>query len=108
MLLNLYEFKLVLPFSMIIVFCFNKGLQTLLILRELTKLLHLKLTLHTCVELFTLRMDLNSNELSRGYSLLFDSVTTPLSLVDSQWGLYSSSHDTFPSKYLLCTIIFSE
>ena len=83
MLLN-YVFKLLLPFSMIIVFCFNKGLQTLLILRELTKLLHSKLTLHNCVELFTLRMDLNSNELSRGCSLLFDSVTTSPSLIDSQ------------------------
>ena len=75
MLLNLYEFKLLLPFSRILVFCFNKGLQTLLILRELTKLLHLKLTSHNFVELFTLRMDLNSNELSRGCSLLFVSVT---------------------------------
>ena len=59
MLLNLYEFKLLLPFSRIIVFCFNKGLQTLLILRYLTKLLHLKLTLHNCVELFNLKIDLN-------------------------------------------------
>ena len=65
-------------------FCFNKGLQTLLILRELTKLLHLKLTLFNCVELFNLILDLNSNELSRGCSLLFDSVTTSPSLVDSQ------------------------
>ena len=84
MLLNLYEFKLLLPFSRIIVFCFNKSLQILLILRELTKLLHLKLTLHNCVELFNLRMDLNSNELSQGCSLLFDSVTTSPSLLDSQ------------------------
>ena len=83
MLRNLYEFKLLLPFSRIIVVCFNKGLQKLLILREFTKLLHLKLTLHNFVELFTLRMDLNSNELSRGCSLLFDSVTTSPSLVDS-------------------------
>ena len=86
----------------------NKGLQKLLILRELSKLLHLKLTVHTFVELFTLRMDLNSNELSRGCSLLFDSVTTSPFLVDSQWSLYSSSRDIFPSKKLSCTIILSE
>ena len=41
MLLNLYEFKLLLPFSRIIVFAFNKGLQTLLIRKELKELLHL-------------------------------------------------------------------
>ena len=84
MLLNLYDFKLLLSFSRIIVFFINKGLYTLLILKELTKLLYLKLTLYNGVELFNLRLDLNSNELSRGYSLLFDSVTTPPYLVDSQ------------------------
>ena len=83
MLINLYEFKLLLLFSRIFVFWFNKGLQTLLTLRELTKLLHLKLTSYNCVELFNLRTDLNSNELSRVCSLLFDLVTTSPSLVDS-------------------------
>ena len=43
MLLNLYEVKLLLSVLSITVFCLNKGLQTLLILRELTKLLHLRL-----------------------------------------------------------------
>ena len=82
MLRNLCEFKLLLPFSRIIVFCFNKSLQPLLILRELTKLLHYKLKLHNCEELFTLRMDLNTNELK-----LFDSVTTSPFLVDNLFSI---------------------
>ena len=84
MLLILYEVKQLLFFLWIIVFCFNKGLQTLLILRELTKLLHLRLILYKFVELFILRIDLNSNELSRGCSLLFVLVTTPSSLAENQ------------------------
>ena len=84
MLLNLFDFKLLFSFAKKIVFFINKGLQTLLILKELTKLLHLKLALFNCVELFNSILDLNSNKLSRGCSLLFDSVTTSPSLVDSQ------------------------
>ena len=84
MLLILYEVKLLLSCLLIIVFCFNTGLQTLLILRELTKLLHLRLILYNFVELFILRMDLNSNELSQGCSLLFVLVSTLPSLVESQ------------------------
>ena len=41
MLSNLHDAKLLLPFSRIIVFAFNKGLQTLLIQKELKELLHL-------------------------------------------------------------------
>ena len=108
MLLMLYEVKLLLYFLRIIVFCFNKGLQTLLILRELTKLLHLKLSLYNFVELFILIMDLNSNEFSRGCSLLFVPVTTSPSLVDCQCSLYSSSCGSFPSKKLSWTTILSE
>ena len=84
MLLILYEVKLLLSSLLIIVFCFNKGLQTLSILRELTKLLHLRLILYNFVELFILRMDLNSNALSRGCSVLFVLVSTSPSLVESQ------------------------
>ena len=66
MLLILYEVKQLLYCLRIIVFYFVKGLQTLLILRKLTKLLHLTLDLYKkFVDLFTVRMDLNSNELSR-------------------------------------------
>ena len=64
--------------------CFVKGLQPLLILRELNKLLHFKLKLHNFVELFILRMNLNLNELSRGCSLLFVLVTTSPFRIDSQ------------------------
>ena len=65
-------------------FCLNKGLQILLILRELTKSIHLKLNLHNFVELFILRIDLNLNELSRGCALLFIPTTTSPSRIDSQ------------------------
>ena len=41
MLSNLHDAKLLLPFSRINVFAFNKGLQTLLIQKELKELLHL-------------------------------------------------------------------
>ena len=59
MLLNLYDFKVSFSFAKIIVFFINKGLQILLILKELTKLLHLKLTFFNCVELFDVILDLN-------------------------------------------------
>ena len=49
MLPNLHDAKLLFPFSRIIVFAFNKGLQTLLIRKELTELLHLILFVDNCV-----------------------------------------------------------
>ena len=51
---NLYDFKLLFPFSRIIIFTVNKGLQTLLIRKELTELLHLILSVDNCALLFTL------------------------------------------------------
>ena len=97
---NLHDAKLLFPFSRIIVFAVNKGLQTLLIRKELTELLHLILSVDNCALLFTLLMGLNSKELSRGCSLLFVPVTTSPSSVNNQRGAYSSSLDTFPSKHL--------
>ena len=60
MLSNLHDAKLLLPFSRIIVFAFNKGLQTLLIRKELKELLHLiLLNVVTLLILFVLIMFVN-------------------------------------------------
>ena len=80
MLFFLYLFKTFLSLVEVIYFVSNKGLQALLILNPLTKLLHLILVSHIFLLIFTLGRDLNSDELSRGGSILFVSVVTPPSL----------------------------
>ena len=76
MLFILYLFKTFLSLVEGIYFVCNKDLQVLLILKALTKLLHLISVSHKLLLIFMLGMDLNLDELSQGGSILFVAVVT--------------------------------
>ena len=100
MLFILYLLKNFLSLVEVIYFVCNKNVQALIILKELTKLLHLILISHTLLLIFTLSKDLNLDKLSRGGSILFVLVVTPPSLTKDQRGTHSISRETFPRKNL--------
>ena len=88
MLFILYLLKNFLSLVEVIYFVCNKNVQALIILKELTKLLHLILISHKLLLIFTLSKDLNSDKLSRGGSILFFSAVTPSPYNFSIGGLF--------------------
>ena len=94
MLFILYLLKIFLSLREVIYIVYNKDSQALLILKSLTKLLHLILVSHKLCLIVMLGRDLNSYELSRGGSILFVSVVTPppLQKISEDYIRYRANH----------------
>ena len=101
MLFILYLFKTFLSLVEVIYFVCNKDSQAPLILKALTKLLHLILVSHKLLLRFTLGRDLNSDELSRGGSILFVSVVTPLPYRRSAKKMFDIAGNIFPKEFIV-------
>ena len=101
MLFILYLFKIFLSLGEVIYIVCNKDSQALLILKSLTKLLHLILVSHKLLLRFTLGRDLNSDELSRGGSILFVSVVTPLPYRRSAKKMFDIAGNIFPKEFIV-------